>query len=90
MVHEYVYATNRSYLRPTSDSTSTAGKYREPMNSSWDLLHFDGANLLFADGHAKWRKQSSISYSEFGLTNPSSAAPSYGPVPSAVEFDPIF
>jgi prepilin-type N-terminal cleavage/methylation domain-containing protein/prepilin-type processing-associated H-X9-DG protein len=31
-------------------------------------IHFDGGNLLFCDGHAKWRKYTSLSSSEFGLT----------------------
>ena len=29
--------------------------------------HFDGGNLLFADGHVKWRKQSTICAAEYGL-----------------------
>lgn len=31
-------------------------------------IHFDGGNLLFCDGHVKWRKGSSLRASEFGLT----------------------
>lgn len=31
-------------------------------------MHFDGGNLLFADGHAKWRKESTICAADFGLT----------------------
>ena len=30
--------------------------------------HFDGGNFLFADGHAKWRKLSTLHAGEFGLT----------------------
>ena len=30
--------------------------------------HFEGGNLLFCDGHAKWRRYNSISSSEFGFT----------------------
>lgn len=33
------------------------------------LIHFDGGNLLFFDGHVKWRTQSSISAREFGLNS---------------------
>jgi prepilin-type N-terminal cleavage/methylation domain-containing protein/prepilin-type processing-associated H-X9-DG protein len=32
-------------------------------------VHFDGGNLLFADGHAKWRRTVSISAREFGLNS---------------------
>lgn len=89
MAHEYILATNRSYLRPTSDGAAV-GKFREPMNETWDEIHFEGANLLFADGHVKWRKATTIGYAEFGLTNPSAAAPDKGPVSSTVEFDSAF
>ena len=30
-------------------------------------IHFEGGNLLFADGHVKWRKYTSLSSQEFGL-----------------------
>ena len=32
-------------------------------------VHFDGGNLLFADGHVKWRRVSSISAREYGLNS---------------------
>ena len=31
-------------------------------------IHFDGGNLLFVDGHVKWRKYTSLNSGEFGLT----------------------
>jgi prepilin-type processing-associated H-X9-DG protein len=31
------------------------------------VLHFDGGNLVFADGHAKFRKGSSMRSGDFGL-----------------------
>lgn len=37
----------------------------EPLKYS--MVHMDGGNLLFADGHVKWRKESSIGADEFGL-----------------------
>ena len=30
-------------------------------------MHFDGGNLLFCDGHVKWRKYTSLRSGEFGL-----------------------
>jgi prepilin-type processing-associated H-X9-DG protein len=32
------------------------------------VLHFDGGNLLFCDGHVKWRKTTDLKASDFGLT----------------------
>ena len=31
------------------------------------IRHFDGTNILFCDGHVKWRKHTSISAREYGL-----------------------
>ena len=30
-------------------------------------IHFDGGNLLYADGHVKWRRTTSIPATEFGI-----------------------
>jgi len=61
-----------SFLRPgSSDMTASPPKYSYWIyDSTYSNLHFDGGNLLFADGHVKWRKQSSICAVEFGLTAP--------------------
>ena len=40
--------------------------------STYSNTHFDGGNLLFADGHVKWRRQSTICAIEFGLNTPTS------------------
>jgi prepilin-type processing-associated H-X9-DG protein len=32
----------------------------------YDRLHNDGANLLFADGHARWQRRDAIRYAQFG------------------------
>jgi prepilin-type N-terminal cleavage/methylation domain-containing protein/prepilin-type processing-associated H-X9-DG protein len=34
---------------------------------NYTVLHFDGGNLVFADGHAKFRKGSSMRSGDFGL-----------------------
>lgn len=36
-------------------------------NPSLSTLHFDGGNLLYCDGHVKWKRQDSICRSDFGL-----------------------
>jgi prepilin-type N-terminal cleavage/methylation domain-containing protein/prepilin-type processing-associated H-X9-DG protein len=51
--------------RPTSP---TARAYTEISYDFYDTRHNQGANLLFCDGHARWRKKSAILISEFGLT----------------------
>ena len=72
LMQEWTDATNMATLRPRfvkpgynywhQVGAFQAGK--EVQNS----LHFDGGNILFCDGHAKWRKQTSIHAAEFGLS----------------------
>jgi len=72
MFQEYNHVRNVSYQRPrATDSagttfdawiiTSASGTYSD--------IHFGGGNLLYADGHAKWKKQNSICAREFGLNS---------------------
>lgn len=68
-IQEYAFRTRNVYLRPQR-ATATTLQYWLP-NTSYSGLHFDGGNLLFADGHVKFRKQSSICASEYGLGTPS-------------------
>jgi prepilin-type N-terminal cleavage/methylation domain-containing protein/prepilin-type processing-associated H-X9-DG protein len=72
MFQEYNVVRNVSYQRPRA--TDTAGTTFD----SWLILsatgtysnnHFGGGNLLFADGHAKWKLQSSICARDFGLNS---------------------
>ena len=42
--------------------------YIEISHEFYDTRHQEGSNLLFSDGHAKWRKKASVLVSEFGLT----------------------
>jgi prepilin-type N-terminal cleavage/methylation domain-containing protein/prepilin-type processing-associated H-X9-DG protein len=41
--------------------------YIEISHPFYDTRHQEGSNLLFSDGHAKWRKKASVLVSEFGL-----------------------
>jgi prepilin-type processing-associated H-X9-DG protein len=41
--------------------------YIEINHAFYDTRHNEGANLLYSDGHAKWRKKASILIAEFGL-----------------------
>lgn len=51
------------YPRDTNDVNSTL---------NYTNMHMGGGNLLFADGHAKWRKSGAMRSSDFGL-NPDHA-----------------
>ena len=56
-----------------------AGKAEEFSNQ-----HFDGGNLLFADGHVKWRKVVSLKAKEFGLATLNTTTPSEDTIAAAL------
>jgi len=43
------------------------GQYFQWVDSSYNNTHFDGGNLLFCDGHVKWKRQSAVCAADFGL-----------------------
>lgn len=45
------------------------GKYRYWLLGD-NVLHFNGSNLLFCDGHAKWKSIPNICVKDFGLVEP--------------------
>ena len=68
------YTSNRAYVRPYEVN----GQYAQWIATNncggvlpcgYNRTHSDGGNLLFCDGHAKWRKQASLLPSDYGLYN---------------------
>ncbi len=51
------------WKNPPPRKTTT---YVEFDNILYDFIHMEGGNLLFADGHAKWRKKVGIKLADFG------------------------
>lgn len=60
---EWNLIAGHAYLVPT---TATGG-YQYWLYNPVGVNHFDGGNVLFADGHVKWRRQSGIAATEYGL-----------------------
>lgn len=52
----------------------TTGDVKSALN--YTNLHMGGGNLLFADGHAKWKKSTAMRSSDFGLTPDHALIPS--------------
>lgn len=70
---DFVNASNCATVRPAANVVSTAMPLpaATPM-TSWLIpnpTHLDGLNLLYCDGHVKWRKPSTIAAREFGLNS---------------------
>jgi prepilin-type N-terminal cleavage/methylation domain-containing protein/prepilin-type processing-associated H-X9-DG protein len=66
-LHETSVQTRTCQVRPRLTSL-TATTFTEANTATYDLLHNEGANLLFCDGHAKWQKKSAIRFAQFGMT----------------------
>lgn len=61
-----IYST--LYLRPGMGSALGTG-YRAWLTSNYNNMHFGGGNLLFVDGHVKWREHAATCAADFGLTS---------------------
>lgn len=62
---EYDTRSSASYLRPNRELNGTFSYWMA--STRYSNNHFSGSNLLYVDGHAKWKKQTSICALEFGL-----------------------
>jgi prepilin-type N-terminal cleavage/methylation domain-containing protein/prepilin-type processing-associated H-X9-DG protein len=89
MVQEQDTLTNRANMLPTTfDSIhyylwlSNFTCYPNPTCGS-SRMHFDGGNILFCDGHVKWRLQKSLSPVEFGFA----ASPAANPACDTTGYD---
>jgi len=60
-----------AFLRPNYDPAANNYYYwhfqRSPGVENYNVLHNDGGNTVFADGHVKFRKGSSMRSGDFGL-----------------------
>lgn len=84
MVGETATTAGALIHRPRPDTT--VNTYRGGMEANFNTIHFEGGNLLFCDGHVKWRKTSSICMPEFGSIDTSSC----GTDTAAVTFTSAF
>jgi prepilin-type N-terminal cleavage/methylation domain-containing protein/prepilin-type processing-associated H-X9-DG protein len=73
-LQEYLFRSNSSYNRPRYASCAAGKPYKNWHNydialktDRYSSTHFEGGNILFLDGHAKWRPFVSLRSGEFGL-----------------------
>ena len=95
MTHELGVSASDAYIRPQSDPNAVVaphnGNYKGWMETGpfrYDNNHFDGTNLLFCDGHVKYRKQNSISGRDFGLGGPNADIKGERPPGDLAPLDP--
>jgi prepilin-type N-terminal cleavage/methylation domain-containing protein/prepilin-type processing-associated H-X9-DG protein len=58
---------SQPYLDGCTWSSGTAYRYKDWNHTAWVDAHFSGSNLLFLDGHVKWKKTDAICAVDFGL-----------------------
>ena len=75
-LHEFMNCSDAFQFRPLSWKALNFGyanaysywHYWDGTREEYDNVHFQGGNILFCDGHVKWRGYESLRSSEFGLT----------------------
>lgn len=63
--HEYKYKSRVSQVRPCL-VTGQTNRYYQFNHVFYDIQHAGGANILWCDGHAKFKKKTAIKFREFG------------------------
>lgn len=76
---------------PTSYTSGSPYKFQDWNRRTWHMVHFEGTNLLFMDGHVKWRLEENLCASDFGLDNTTMSAGSVacGSMTSGTRATPI-
>lgn len=67
-LREFSIYSRTAQVRPRRVGGTGANKdyFTEFNHILYDNIHNEGSNLLFADGHAKWRRKVGIRYTDFG------------------------
>lgn len=61
-LHEFNIYQRAAQMRPYPSGAD----YIQFHNNKMDNVHFDGANRLFCDGHAKWSKKTAMKFADYG------------------------
>ena len=81
-VQEYYLNMDYSYARPLRTDISGGISKFGLLNSPDYKPHFDGTNLLFCDGHVKWKKQVAITPADYGLAGNGTWAATQAGIPN--------
>jgi prepilin-type N-terminal cleavage/methylation domain-containing protein/prepilin-type processing-associated H-X9-DG protein len=75
ILQEFKRRRQVTYTRPGITNWNPTTRVTQYMyfveSNTYSNNHFDGGNLLYCDGHVKWKKQSNVCASDFGFLNPS-------------------
>ena len=62
LIREFRFYHRTAQTRPYLNG----GNYTQFQTGNMENSHFDGANRLFADGHAKWSKKTNMTFADYG------------------------
>lgn len=65
-LHEYRWKSRVSQVRPNSNGPADPNTYFQFDHFFYATLHSQGGNLLYCDGHAKWKRKTAMMFREFG------------------------
>jgi prepilin-type N-terminal cleavage/methylation domain-containing protein/prepilin-type processing-associated H-X9-DG protein len=77
-LHEYRFNSRASQVRPCPLNAANPTIFYQFNHVFYDYMHSQGGNLLYCDGHAKFKKKTAIKFKDFGantsgLANPDQA-----------------
>jgi prepilin-type N-terminal cleavage/methylation domain-containing protein/prepilin-type processing-associated H-X9-DG protein len=72
-LREFLIYSRTAQTRPRR-SSATATTFQEFNHILYDFVHNEGTNLLYCDGHAKWKKKVALTFADFGANTTYSTA----------------
>ena len=69
MIQEYPQKFSCMFYRPQQYTPGTSFQLLHGTNNNPFAIHTQGDNLLFCDGHVKWKTSSAITPADFGLAS---------------------
>jgi prepilin-type N-terminal cleavage/methylation domain-containing protein/prepilin-type processing-associated H-X9-DG protein len=75
-LRDYQFYGQVSQVRPHPDGQLNGRNvFRQYNHDYYDLMHNQGGNFLFCDGHAKWKKKTGVKFTDFGADMSAEANP---------------
>jgi prepilin-type N-terminal cleavage/methylation domain-containing protein/prepilin-type processing-associated H-X9-DG protein len=74
-LHEYMYLSRVAQVRPNQIISGGQTLYMSINHGLYERQHSQGGNLLYCDGHAKFKRKSGIKFLDFGVNTSSLANP---------------
>jgi prepilin-type N-terminal cleavage/methylation domain-containing protein/prepilin-type processing-associated H-X9-DG protein len=65
-LHEYRFNSRVSQVRPCPLNAANPTTFYQYNHFFYDFMHTQGGNLLYCDGHAKFKKKTAIKFKDFG------------------------